>query len=189
MNDWRCPECGAPNGPGMAWCRTCSEPRPVRHEPTVGRWVRLYVDSEKEWFWRRAKDFKIWSWLLMHAAWRDTATADGGAIPRGSLLVSVASIAYHCQTTEQTVKTCLEKLRAGGKITSTSNNRGTMITITDYGTYEPNGVTGSPAESSTQLDNGHLHARVRPDGDDAQTSAATLTNSTTGGSGNGYTQS
>ena len=186
MNIWRCPECGSVNAPNLCWCRTCSEPRPeATKQHVVGRWVRLYVDTEKEPFWHRAKYLKIWVWLLANAAWKDTTTLDGIAVRKGSLLVSVATVAYNCQTTEQVVRICLEKLKASNKITSASTNRGTMITISDYESYEPLGGMVEQIEQLPELDIGDSGGTLKAGRDGVQAPVAPLTNPTTGGRGNG----
>lgn len=74
---------------------------------------------------------------------------NGEKCGRGQLYIGRADLARIWKVGEQTVRTILKNLEKDGFLTSQSTNRGTIITITNYDTYQSDDERNQPANQPT----------------------------------------
>ena len=95
-------------------------------------------------------------WLVGNANFYD-GWADGQKCGRGQLYIGRAALARVWKVSEQTVRTILKNLEKDGFITSISTNKGTILTILNYNTYqseaERNQPANQPAINQRELEN------------------------------------
>lgn len=88
-----------------------------------------------------------WQWYSDHATCRlffhllltanhNPAKWRGYEIGRGQKLTSLESLATETGLTVQQIRTVIRKLKSTGEITSTSSSKNTIITITNYNSYQ-----------------------------------------------------
>lgn len=87
-----------------------------------------------EWF-QRPEMVQIWIYLLLKAN-HAPAQWQGIEIKRGQLVSGRKTIAKETGLTEQTVRTCLDRLKKSGEINTQVTNRYTVITICNYVIYQ-----------------------------------------------------
>lgn len=89
-----------------------------------------------EWEWAQdCKMVQIFIRCLLKANYKDQ-TWKGQIIPRGSFVSSISNLSQETGLSFQQVRTCLDKLKATGEITTKSTNKNTLITIVKYGDYQ-----------------------------------------------------
>lgn len=84
------------------------------------------------------KTTRVFVHLLLTASWRD-ARWQGIEIPRGSLFASPETLAAATGLSRQQVRTVIARLKSTSEITTKATNRGTLITICNFDTYNPEG--------------------------------------------------
>lgn len=77
----------------------------------------------------------VWLHLLLMANWRDKEWHDK-VIKRGSFVTTLSSLSGQLNLSFQQVRTCLDRLKSGGEIKTTSSNSFTIITICKYDDYQ-----------------------------------------------------
>lgn len=101
-----------------------------------GGFVKLHRDAmdhavfQDEWLW------KLFTWCLMKANFRDFDSARG-LIPRGSFSMGRIQAADELHTSPSRVYRGLAKLQSLGSITLKSNSAFTVVTVCNYETYQP----------------------------------------------------
>jgi len=88
----------------------------------------------------------FWVHILLMANYRDKEWHDK-VVNRGSFITSVAKLSGKLNLSTQQVRTCLERLKEGGEITTSSTNSYTIITVCKYDDYQ------SPATDEQQTNN------------------------------------
>lgn len=116
------------------------------------RWIKTYEKLLKwEWYGDPIM-VATWIHLLLKANWCDKKWR-GKNIKRGQLITSRTRLADEVGTSEQQMRTCLERLQSSGEITCETTNRYTIITICNYDSYqgirEAEQPTEQPAEQPT----------------------------------------
>jgi len=95
--------------------------------------------------WRKAEDsaafqdetvWKVWSWLLWRANWKDSQMLDGTIVRRGELVIGQQKTAEKLRLTRRRLRTALDKLQKCQNVTIKSTKQGTHITICNYDTYQ-----------------------------------------------------
>lgn len=89
-------------------------------------------------FWRWGNDplmVYFWVRILLMANWEDKEWRDT-VIKRGSFVSTVASLSSRLNLSVRQVRTCLNRLRAGGEIAVKATNNYTLITICKYDAYQ-----------------------------------------------------
>lgn len=100
-----------------------------------------------EWRWfDDAVMLSFWLHILLMANWKDKEWHNK-TIKRGSFITTVSSLSAHLELSTQQVRTCLERLRAGGEIKTATTNTHTLITICKYDDYQ------SPVTNEQQTNN------------------------------------
>lgn len=119
-------------------------------------WIKLHRKFLR-WEWYEVPEMvQLFVWLLLNAAHEDTPW-QGRTIYRGQVLTGRRKLAEALHTSEKKVRTCLERLKSTGEIT-TDGLRGangfTLITICNYERYQC-------AESGEGPIKGQLRANLR----------------------------
>jgi hypothetical protein len=101
-------------------------------------WIRLHRQL-LQWEWYSCVNTtRVFIHLLLTASWRD-ARWQGIEIPRGSLFASPETLATATGLSRQQVRTVITRLKSTSEITTRSTNRGTLITLCNFDTYNPEG--------------------------------------------------
>lgn len=98
-------------------------------------WVKLYRSIfDWEW-WDNTNTTKVFIYCLLKANPSDKQWR-GISVRRGSFVTSRKHIADEVNLTEQEVRTAIDHLLTTGEITKSSTNKLTMITVTNYDSYQ-----------------------------------------------------
>ena len=98
-------------------------------------WVKI---SRKLAYWEWHDDpvmMSVWIHLLLLANHSDTEW-HGQVIERGQIVTGRKKLADFVGVTEQTIRTCINRLKGTGEITQISTNRFSIITICNYDKYQ-----------------------------------------------------
>lgn len=124
---------------------------------------RTFIDWE--WF-QKPEMVQLWLYLLLKANYQD-AKLQGKTIKRGQLFTNLAKIAAETGLSTQTIRTCLNRLKSTGEITTESTSKGTLINIENWDKYQIE-IDDSNTESNEQIN--------KPLTNDQQTANKRLTN-------------
>lgn len=87
------------------------------------------------WEWYKDSNMvHLFIHLVLNASHKETRYM-GQIIPRGSLLCGRLKLALDTGMSEQTIRTCIKKLKLTNEITTKSTNRYTIITVCNYNIY------------------------------------------------------
>lgn len=90
----------------------------------------------QEWGWfDDPLMLSLWIHLLLKANWGEKEW-HGETIPRGSFVTSASALAAETGISKRQVIYCLSKLKAGGEVEITANNRFSVIRIVKYSEYQ-----------------------------------------------------
>jgi len=89
-----------------------------------------------EWEWYRNEHTKnVFFHCLLKANWKD-GRFEGKVVPRGSFVTSVKKLAIELNLTDDEVRTALKHLYKTGELTKQITNKYTVITVSNYDTYQ-----------------------------------------------------
>jgi hypothetical protein len=98
-------------------------------------WVKIYRQIEN-WEWYKTPNMAhLFQHLIMKAN-HETQNWQGITIERGQLVTGRKALKAQTGLSEQSVRTCLNKLKSTGEITIKTTSRFSVITICNYGTYQ-----------------------------------------------------
>jgi biotin operon repressor len=98
-------------------------------------WVKLHRKILKwEWF-QDDNTFRVFLHLLLTANYKNTKWK-GIEIKRGQVLTGRSSLAVTIGISEQSVRTCLNRLKLTSEITIKSTNKYSIVTINKYEDYQ-----------------------------------------------------
>ncbi len=80
--------------------------------------------------------FRLWSYCIIKANWKDGKMPDGSTVHRGSFVTSLGNLASATSLSVQQTRDSLENLRNLESLTYRGTSRYTIITITNYETYQ-----------------------------------------------------
>lgn len=104
-----------------------------------------------EWEWYGNEHTKsVFLHCLLKANWKD-GKFEGKVIPRGSFVTSVKKFSLELNLTEDEVKTALKHLLKTGELTKQSTSKYTVITVSNYDTYQD--VTKQMPNNSPSITN------------------------------------
>lgn len=105
--------------------------------------------SLKNWEWSDNPNvLALFIHLLLMANYTDQRW-QGQTIKRGQLVTSIGSLSQKTGLSVRQVRTCLQKLKSTGEVTSRTTNRFTVITVMNWGKYQcEDEVTTSNATSN-----------------------------------------
>lgn len=93
---------------------------------------RTFLDWQ--WF-QKPEMVQLWLYMLLKANHQENEW-QGMVIGKGQLFVGRNKIQAETGLSEQTIKTCLKRLKSTGEITTKSTNRGTLITIVKWDDFQ-----------------------------------------------------
>lgn len=121
-------------------------------------WIKIY---------RKIKDSRSYSrgleylgamvWLILNARHED-GWKDGREVKRGQLLVSRQQLVTEWHVSEKMVRTILDQLESDSFLVRDSANRGTIITICNYDTYQSKENAEGQPEASAGPEKGQKRA-------------------------------
>lgn len=98
-------------------------------------WVKLHRKILKwEWF-QDDNTFRVFLYLLLTANYKDMKWK-GIEIKRGQVLTGRSSLAVTIGVSEQSIRTCLNRLKSTNEITIKSTNKYSIVTINKYEDYQ-----------------------------------------------------
>ena len=123
-------------------------------------WVKLHRKLE-EWEWSSDPNMvSLMVWLMILANYKETRYKDQ-IIPIGSFVTGRKSLSKKTGISEQTIRTCLERLKSTSEVTIKSTSKFSIITLCNYNTYNndkepsnqqiPNTLTSDQPATNQQL--------------------------------------
>ncbi len=103
-------------------------------------WIAISRDIRDHWIWSDARHAQWWLDLLLAAEWDAKVVFYGNTeihLARGQILSSIRGLAGRWKASPQTVMNFLQVLECNEMITRDTENRITVITITNYEKYQP----------------------------------------------------
>ena len=119
--------------------------------------IKLYR-SLLDWEWWDDKNVtRLFLTILLSANWQ-TKKWHGTTIEKGSVFTSIEHLSKKSGLTMQQTRTALNKLKSTGEITIKSTNKGTLVTVENWGKYQfmPEEITNESTSNPTnnqQTDN------------------------------------
>lgn len=112
------------------------------------RWIKLH-DKFLEWGWFSDPQMvQIFILLLLNAAYKPTMWR-GVLIERGQVPVGRKSLSKTLNTSERTVRTLINRLKATNEVTTKATNKYTIITICNYEAYQGVNESKRPTKRPT----------------------------------------
>ena len=103
---------------------------------TMDGWIKLHRKIiEWEWY-QDSKMVHLFLHLVLIAQHKDT-TYRGITLLKGQLITGRKKLSEQTGLSEQTIRTCLEKLKGTSEVTSTSTNQFSILTVCNYKRYNP----------------------------------------------------
>jgi hypothetical protein len=116
-------------------------------------WVKTHRDILESGVWRDAKAYRVFSWLLLNANYKERTLMNGLTLKAGQLCTSRERIAAGCFMPKATVNLVLRRLVNGKCIVTKPNSRGTVIGIINWGKYQHDEDTsGQQTDSKLSAD-------------------------------------
>jgi len=114
-----------------------------------GGWIYVFRKI-MEWEWYHdSKMVHLFLHLIFMAQYKST-TFRGIELKRGQLLTGRAKLSSQTGLSEQSIRTCLDRLISSKEVTSKPTNRFSVITIVNYETYQkPILASNQPANQQT----------------------------------------
>lgn len=92
--------------------------------------------SINEWAWKSdPKTVALWVYLLTNANWKDS-NYRGHQLRAGDIVIGRKALSYETGLTEREIRTCIDKLKKTGEVTSKASNRFTILTIVKWEEYQ-----------------------------------------------------
>jgi hypothetical protein len=117
-------------------------------------WVKTHRDILESGVWRDAKAYRVFSWLLLNANYKERTLLNGLTLKSGQLCTSRERIAAGCFMPKSTVNLVLRRLANGNCIVIKPNSRGTVIDIINWGKYQHDEDTSGQQTDSKRTANG-----------------------------------
>lgn len=117
--------------------------------------MKGYIKLERKllnWGWFKNDNMlRFWVYLLLMAQHQDTYF-DGILLKRGEVLFGRKQASKDTGISEQSIRTCINRLKSTNEITTKSTNKYTIITILKYDEYQNNNKK-STTKSTKKLTN------------------------------------
>ena len=98
-------------------------------------WVKIHRKIQGWEWYKKSHMFHLFIHLLLSANHADKQW-QGITIKRGQVVVGRKSLSLQTGISEQSVRTCINRLKSTKELTTKSTNRFTIITICNYETYQ-----------------------------------------------------
>lgn len=99
-------------------------------------WIKVHRELLDSAAWQDPHTGFVWVTLLLKANFADRQLLDGRIIKRGQLIIRQDKLAKELLLGRQTIRTSLLRLEKCGNVITESTNKGTLITICNYGKYQ-----------------------------------------------------
>jgi len=110
-----------------------------------GNWILLHRKFLKWEWWSDSNMVSLFIYLLLSVNYEQKKWK-GIDIKRGELITGINSLNRATGISVMTIRTCLKRLKSTGEITIKSTNKYSVITITNYGSYQ---LIGSETNNQT----------------------------------------
>jgi len=111
-------------------------------------WIKIYRKL-REWEWYKdSKMVHLFIHLLISAN-RKPGKFEGMDISRGQLITGRKQLCFDTGISEQSIRTCLDKLKSTSEITIKSTNKFSVITLINYGLYQSTEKKSTSKSTST----------------------------------------
>ncbi len=107
-------------------------------------YVRSYRQTEDSAVFESAEVFRLWSWLLWNANWKEGQLLNGQTLAPGQLVVSKPMLAKRFKCGKSSIGRRLATLQKLGNIGTVGGKMGTLVTINNWTTYQQDGPEGGP---------------------------------------------
>lgn len=112
-----------------------------------GGYVKLFRKST-DWGWYGDPAVKVvFIHLLLTANFKET-TYKGTTIKVGQTIIGLESLSKQLGVSVQQIRTAIKKLKSTGEITTEATNKGTLITVVNWGKYQ--GKEDKPTSKTTR---------------------------------------
>jgi transcriptional antiterminator len=92
--------------------------------------------SLNEWGWKKdPKMVAFWMHILVNANWKDGHFM-GHKISAGDIVIGRKALSHETGLSEREIRTCIDKLKMTGEVTSKTTNRFTILTIVKWEQYQ-----------------------------------------------------
>lgn len=116
-----------------------------------GTWIKLYRKF-KDWGWYRNSNMvHLFIHLLLSANYKANDWM-GVSVGRGQVVTGLHTLYEDTGISIQTIRTCINRLKSTGEITSKSTNKFSVITIVNYEEYQQQDLE-STSKSTSKLTN------------------------------------
>ena len=114
-------------------------------------YIKLWRNLQ-EWEWIDDPNTTyLWIMILLNVNWQDK-TWKGVKIPKGSMFTSIEQLSKLCRQTKRQTRTALNHLISTNHLTSQPTNRGTLITVVNWDSWQEY-TSESDTPSDTPSDN------------------------------------
>lgn len=114
-------------------------------------YIKLFKSIQQLPFYQDVNTLHLYIHLLLNANYKDSLI-NGIEIKRGQLLTSFRKLSKESGLSEQTIRTCLSKLKVTQQITQQSTHHFSIITLVKYSDYQDSTTEGNTA-TNTQSNN------------------------------------
>lgn len=111
-------------------------------------YIKLWRRSFNNGFHKDHKTWTLFTYLLCKASFKkQTIFFDGKDVDilRGQLITGREALAKELDMSPQNIRTCIKRLKSTGRITITSTNRYSIITICNYEKYQSDQLDNQPS--------------------------------------------
>src|SRR5688500_11185688 len=98
-------------------------------------WIKIHRKLQKWGWYSDSHMVHLFIHFLLEAN-HENRKWKGQIIKRGQLIFGRKAVSETLGISEQTVRTCMERLKSTNEITSKSTNRFTLVTIVNYEDYQ-----------------------------------------------------
>lgn len=102
----------------------------------------------------------FWIRILLMANWKDKEWHNT-IIKRGSFITTVANLSTQLGLSVKQVRTCLDRLRAGGEVTTDTANNNTLVIICKYDDYQSPMANDWQMKGEERADDGQIDGKER----------------------------
>lgn len=111
-------------------------------------WIKLHRKII-DWEWFSTNDMlKFFLYLILKANHKDSKF-QGHIIKRGQLIIGRKKLAETLNLSEQSIRTCITRLKSTSEITIKSTNKFSIITVCKYELYQSDNNDNQPANQPT----------------------------------------
>ena len=134
--------------------------------------ITLHRSVQKHWIWQEPEALKFWVALLLEANWQEKKTMFNGkliAVKRGELVFGRRTYAKKLAISDNKIRRYIELLKNDNMITHSITNKYSIISITNYDSYQTNHQQTTRKTTSKPPTETVAISGLQPDGDQQTT--------------------